>query len=68
MKDWVKVFSHSNPIQVEMMKHLLEEEEIDSVILNKKDSVYGTFGEIELHVPREAVIKALRLINNEDHE
>jgi len=41
-----------------MLKALLEEEEITSVVINKKDSAYVLIGEVELYVKPEDVIRA----------
>lgn len=47
-------------------QHRLIEAGLDVVLLNKKDSSYGTFGQIELYVPNLQVEKAkliLRKLN-----
>ena len=45
-----------------MIKHLLSEYDIPSVILNKKDSSYNDFGDMEVHVDRDHVIRAKSII------
>lgn len=47
------------------MQALLKEEEIESVILNKRDSTY-LFGEIELYVDVENVLKSKQIISNNE--
>ena len=41
---------------------MLEEEGIQAVIVNKQDSSYIAFGEIELFVPRENVLDAKQIM------
>lgn len=63
-KDWVKIFETNQLHKAEIIKSLLIENEIECVSLNKKDSAYGIFGDIELYTLRVDVIKALHLINH----
>ena len=59
--DWVKIFDYADEIKSEMARQILEDEEIKSVVLNKKDRSYG-FGEFELYVLRDKVILAKRIL------
>lgn len=61
-KDWVKIYSSSIEPDVIIKKQLLENNDIEVVIINKQDSVYKAFGEIELYVLRDKVLKAKQLI------
>jgi len=56
-KNWVAVFFSDNLQKAELVKGLLAHNEIQSVIVNHQDSFYK-FGEIEVHVNREDVVKA----------
>lgn len=60
---WELVFSTSLPYQAEIVKSLLLENDIISVIINKQDSSYLTFGEIELYVKRNDILSAKQIIN-----
>jgi hypothetical protein len=60
---WEVIFTSSKEYQVEIMKALLEEENIPGVIVNKQDSSYIAFGEIELYVKNEDILKAKQIIN-----
>jgi hypothetical protein len=60
-KEWVKIFGYTEEIKCEMARQILEDEGIDSVVLNKKDRAYQ-FGEIELYVMRDNVIRAKRIL------
>jgi hypothetical protein len=63
-KGWVKVYQTTEIHKIELIKALLEENDIQSVSFNKLDSSYLAFGEIELYVKQEDAIQALHLINN----
>lgn len=65
MTKWIKVFASKREHKIEIVKDILADEEIDSVIMNKKDSAYNIFGNYELHVSAENVVRALRIIEND---
>ena len=48
--------------QIELLKGMLEEHNIIAVSVNKKDSSYLAFGEIELFVESRNVVQAKNLI------
>lgn len=60
--NWQKIYSSSFEHKVEIVKAVLIDSEIDSVVVNKKDRAYN-FGEVELYVQGENVIKAKQIIN-----
>jgi hypothetical protein len=60
---WEMIFSSAMPYQVEIVRSLLFENDIVSVIINKQDSAYLTFGEIELYVKRSEILKAKQITN-----
>ena len=64
-KDWIKIYSTGVNYKAELLKGLLFENNIEAVILNKKDSSYG-FGELELYVSSDDVIKAKHVIDTQD--
>ncbi|MCP4310938.1 MAG: DUF2007 domain-containing protein [Bacteroidetes bacterium] len=57
----VHIYSAGTPYLAELIGQMLAEYEIQSFIVNKQDSVYK-FGEIELYVNRDQVIRAKKLI------
>ncbi|NVK48680.1 MAG: DUF2007 domain-containing protein [Cyclobacteriaceae bacterium] len=65
MKEWIKVFETPQQIRAEIVKGVLEENEIPAVVLNKKETVYQVFGLYEVHVNRANALRATTLINNE---
>ena len=67
-QDWQVVFTTDKEYQAEMIKALLEDNEIDAFIMNKKDSFYVTIGDIEILVKRDDLIKAKWIINNNGFE
>ncbi|WP_306639996.1 putative signal transducing protein [Sanyastnella coralliicola] len=67
MDGWQRIYSSGNLQYVSLLKHLLESNEIAALILSKQDSAY-LFGDHELHVKAEDVIKAVRLIEKHERE
>ena len=61
--EWIAIFSTSDEFDAELAKGLLKENEIDYVVVNKKDSSIH-FGEIELFVMRKNALRAKYLIKN----
>jgi Putative prokaryotic signal transducing protein len=51
MKGWFKLYSTRNSAEASIIKGMLEENNIKVIILNKLDSSYINFGDIELYVP-----------------
>jgi len=62
-KDWVKIYAASDVVKAEMAKSFLLEHDIQSVVINKKDSSLF-IGEAELYVKQEDALKATHLIKN----
>ena len=65
MSKWEKVYETKKPHRAEIVKDILEQKGINAIIMNKKDSAYDIFGQIELHVEVEEVINALRIIEDD---
>ena len=64
----IKILSTDNPNKAAIIKQMLEENNIKTVLLNKQDSSYLMFGLVELYVQEEQVEKTenlLKEINNE---
>lgn len=62
--NWTSVFSSDKPWQAEIAKQILAENDIEAVIMNKKDSSYMTFGEAEVFVSQENAEKSKELLKN----
>ena len=62
--NWVSVFTTDQPYLADIVKQVLQENNIVSVVINKIDSSYSMFGEVEVYVDRDLVIKAKSIIEN----
>ncbi|MBT4345652.1 MAG: DUF2007 domain-containing protein [Flavobacteriales bacterium] len=58
----IKLYSTENPNKAEIIKQMLEENDINVVLLNKQDSSYNMFGTIELYVEEKNIKTAKSLI------
>lgn len=63
-RDWVKVYSSNQLHTVELLRHLLHENDIDSILLNQQDSIYVSIGEIHLMVKRNDILRTKRIIED----
>lgn len=64
-KNWTQIFTTTDFFKAEMLRQILEENEIEVVLMNKKDSSYQ-FGEVQLMVPETEFAKASKLITQND--
>ena len=64
MKNWTCVYTTDQLYQAEAARDFLIKENIDAVVMNKKDSAYTVFGEIELYVQTENESLAVELIKS----
>ena len=62
-RNWGKIFVSTNPNLVDLFIQLLEEKNIKSVAINKKDSSYTIFGNIELYVKNTDIEKSKEIID-----
>ncbi len=60
-KNWIKVDSFETIVEAEFCKEMLEENNVNAVIINRKDSSF-LVGEIDLYVDEDSVEKAKNLI------
>ncbi|MDF1673399.1 MAG: DUF2007 domain-containing protein [Vicingaceae bacterium] len=62
--EWVVVHKGNNPNLSEIIKSVLEDNNIDVVVMNKMDSMHKHLmnADIELHVNSENVVKAKYII------
>jgi len=63
--NWVKVFESINNIEAEIVRAMLLENNIESVMMNKRDSSYLSFGLVEVYCQPNDVITALHLLNEQ---
>jgi hypothetical protein len=64
-ENWQGVYSTQYEHKAEIVKAILEENEIKGVIINKKDSAYH-FGELEVFVNVNDVLRAKQIIEREE--
>lgn len=62
----VHIYSSGQPYKAEMVKQMLADHNIQCFLVNKQDSAYK-FGEVELYVNRDDVIRAKKLIQEFDY-
>lgn len=51
MKNWYKVYATRSFAEASIIKGMLEENSVPVFVVNKQDSSYLNFGDIELYVP-----------------
>ncbi len=61
-QNWIKIFTSTLPHEIDILQGMLAEANIESVIINKKDSSY-LFGDIELYVSASDAFLSQQLIN-----
>ena len=67
-KNWIKIYSSTNPIEVEILKHILLENNIYAVNINQQDSSYLMFGTIDLYIKRDNQKEAFQLMEKQQNE
>lgn len=69
-QDWIKIYTTRNPMQAEILKGMLESNDIRAVIINKQSSSFNlTFGgNIEVMVSPEDEVNAKALMESESFE
>ena len=65
---WVKIRTYTTRVQAEIVKLMLVENDIPAVLMNKQDSSYPVFGNIELLVDKEHQLEAVALIDSFSEE
>ncbi|HEX5003013.1 MAG TPA: DUF2007 domain-containing protein [Bacteroidia bacterium] len=61
-KEWVRVYATDQPHKAGIVKAFLEDNQINTVVVNKKDSSYTFIGDIELYTASEDALLATTLI------
>jgi hypothetical protein len=62
---WTKIYQTQYNHQAVIVKALLADEDILSIIVNKKDSSYNNFGNCEIFVRLEDLTRAEAVINEQ---
>lgn len=61
-KGWLKIFATADEYLATIAKELLLENEIESVLINHKDSAYAFMGEVEIYVRDEEEQQAAKIL------
>lgn len=64
MDNWKCIYNADKLYKVEVVRDFLKAENIESVLINKMDSSYTMFGNVELYVQPEDENRAVELIKN----
>ena len=64
MSKWVSIFKNDNQYRAEIVKAVLEDNEVPAVVVNKKDTAYH-LGYYEVHVGADDVLKAIKIITDD---
>lgn len=62
MQTWQKIYATRNPAEASIIQGMLEENNIEVQVMNKQDSSYLNFGDIELYVPVHLAETARQLV------
>lgn len=62
MANWQKIYATRNPAEASIVQGMLEENHVPVQIMNKQDSSYLNFGDIELYVPGHLMETAKQLV------
>lgn len=65
MSKWSKIYESKKPYRAEIVKDILEQKGIKAIIMDKKDSAYDIFGQMEVHVEAKEVLNALKIIEDD---
>lgn len=63
-KDWIPIYTTASQFQAELIRGMLQENGIESVIINRKDTTYGIFGDISLYVFKDQAEAAGTLLRD----
>ena len=61
-KNWVKIYKSTNFYQSEIVKQMLVQHDVEAVLLNKQDSSYHNFGNVEVYVHTADFDHAIELL------
>lgn len=62
MEPWIKIFATRSIAEASIIQGMLEENQVPVQQLNKQDSSYLNFGDIELYVPAHLKDTAVQLV------
>lgn len=65
--NWTHIFTAANELEAAIITDMLEAKGIKAVTLNKRDSSYLAFGNIEVYCSPDEAIAALHWIQHNQH-
>lgn len=66
MEGWIKIYTAQQEYQVEVIKHLLENNELHPVMLDRKDEEFR-IGTVDLYIAPEELEKAKQIIADNEN-
>lgn len=67
-ENWILLISYPSPDLAAISQGYLEEQGIITVLINKRDSMYQSFGQFELYCHLNQAHEALNLLENLNNE
>jgi hypothetical protein len=64
VNDWVKIYTTTQPVQAQIVLGLLHDNGIVAIELNKRDSSYTVFGNIDIYCMPEQESEARQILDN----
>lgn len=64
MDNWQKIYTDAKQHRAEIVQAVLADSGLHPVIVNKQDGAYR-FGNYEVHVPADDVIRAIKIIKDD---
>jgi hypothetical protein len=61
-KNWVKIYKSTNFYQSEIVKQMLIQNDIGAVLMNKQDSSYRSFGNVEVYIHQQDFDHAIEIL------
>lgn len=63
--NWKLIFKTQIAHHAEIVRAILDKNQIENVLLNKQDSSYLNFGNWEVYVSKNKILKAIKIIQDE---
>lgn len=60
--DWTEVYSTTDPHEAELLRGMLEAQDVKAFAMDHRSSAYPNLGEVKVMVPREQVVRAIHLV------
>jgi len=64
MNEWTKIFVTQQLATATLVADMLEQQQIPTKLLNRKDSAYVFMGDVEVYVPNEFITVAKEVVKS----